>query len=73
MPDEAEPLIGALTPRTFRAKQDALRRSRAGFIADEVPSLLSTSGKDALYLDGILSVLVAVVKDLRRQLAEVRG
>lgn len=70
---DAEQLVDQLRPRRYRARRDDEREPRLGFIAEETPSPLSTSEKDALYLDGILSALVAVVKDLRRQLGEIRG
>jgi uncharacterized low-complexity protein len=69
----AEAIIGALTPRTFRYRNNDDRQERLGFVAEESPDAVTESGKQGVFLDGILASLVLVVNDLRKQIERLES
>lgn len=68
----AREVLAGLRPRLYRMRADDGRQLRFGFIAEETPLCCATPEQDAIYLDGILSALVAVVRDLDQRLPAVK-
>lgn len=65
---EAREFLGRLRPRCYRLRADDEQQLRWGFIAEETPLPCVTPDREAIYLPGILSALVAIVRDLERRL-----
>ncbi len=65
----AEEILQSLRPRSYRILADEQRQRRLGFVAEETPRECATSEQDGIYLDGILSALVAVIRDMKRRLS----
>ena len=56
-------VLESLEPVTFNFKRDASKRESVGFIAEEMPELLSVPGKKGVNALEVVAILTKVVKD----------
>lgn len=68
---EAMAALDELNPVTFRYKADAQRALNVGFIAEDVPTLLTNADRDRLSAMDIVAVLTKVVKEQQQKMAEL--
>lgn len=68
---EAMAALDELNPVTFRYKADAQRELNVGFIAEDVPALLTNADRDRLSAMDIVAVLTKVVKEQQQKMAEL--
>jgi hypothetical protein len=70
-PDAARDALAGLEPVTF-AYRDAPADPRVGFVAEDVPELVATSGRTTLSALEIVAVLTSVVQEQQRAIQEQR-
>lgn len=68
---EAMAALDELNPVTFRYKADIQRERNVGFIAEDVPALLTNADRDRLSAMDIVAVLTKVVKEQQQTITEL--
>ena len=70
--DEARTTLSGLEPVQFNYKNDQME-SHVGFIAEDVPDLVATRGRDGLSAMDIVAVLTKVVQAQERRIEELEA
>lgn len=66
--DEALSILENLQPVTFTYHDDSFQKMRAGFIAEDLPELVTTRDRQAVYPLDIVAILTKVVQQQQEQL-----
>jgi hypothetical protein len=70
--EQALEVLGSLNPVTFIYKDDRNGKTQAGFIAEEVPELVSTSDRKSVSLMTIVGILTKVIQQQQQEIEELK-
>jgi len=68
---EAFDALEKLNPVKYNLKADSGKRMQIGFIAEDVPELVSTTDKKAIINDNIVAILTKVVKEQQKMIEKL--